>query len=152
VAQLQPPARRPCGACPYRLDVPSGVWAASEYAKLPDYDRDTPYQPTGVFQCHLTEHKGASYRICAGWAGCHDTENLLSLRIAVSAGLITPETAEATCDYESPVPLFASGAEAAAHGIRDLANPSAAACAAANKIVRIRPDVLYALDPPPKED
>lgn len=27
---------QPCDTCPYRQDAPSGLWSASEYAKLPD--------------------------------------------------------------------------------------------------------------------
>lgn len=28
------PRKTPCASCPYRKDVPSGVWEASEYEKL----------------------------------------------------------------------------------------------------------------------
>jgi hypothetical protein len=114
---IRPPAPRPCESCPYRLDVPSGVWAAEEYAKLPDYDLPTPYQPPAVFLCH--QHDG---RACAGWAGCHDGDHLLALRFAGVSGLST-ETVDAIRDYRSPVPLHASGTEAAAHGMADLLNP-----------------------------
>ncbi|NYD51821.1 hypothetical protein BJY14_007804 [Actinomadura luteofluorescens] len=34
---------------------------------------------------------------------------------------MTPQTAAAVRDYHSPIPLFTSGAEAAVHGLRDLA-------------------------------
>ena len=30
---------KPCASCPYRCDVPSGVWHPDEYAKLEVYDR-----------------------------------------------------------------------------------------------------------------
>ena len=47
---VRPPAKSPCGSCPYRQDVPSGVWAASEYEKLPAYDApETFMQPPGLF-------------------------------------------------------------------------------------------------------
>jgi hypothetical protein len=36
------PTKYPCPSCPYRKDVPSGVWAPEEYDKLPAYDNDTP--------------------------------------------------------------------------------------------------------------
>ena len=62
-----PPARTPCATCPYRTDVPSGVWAPEEYAKLLAYDEETAYQPLSVFLCHQVDG-----RVCAGWAGCHD--------------------------------------------------------------------------------
>jgi hypothetical protein len=45
---------------------------------------------------------------------------------------------EAIRSYVSPVPLFKSGAEAAAHGMRDVENQSDAAMDAADKITRIR--------------
>jgi hypothetical protein len=48
--------KRPCPTCPYRRDVPSGIWQASEYSKLPRYDNDVPDQlaagATGLFYCH----------------------------------------------------------------------------------------------------
>ncbi|MEV6909068.1 DUF6283 family protein [Amycolatopsis sp. NPDC051071] len=53
--ELGPPAEAPCRSCPYRRDVPSGVWDISEYEKLARYDRDTGEQPTGLFQYHLTD-------------------------------------------------------------------------------------------------
>ncbi len=40
---------RPCSACPYRQDCPSGVWAADEYQKLIEYDKETSEQPMAVF-------------------------------------------------------------------------------------------------------
>ncbi len=132
--QIAPPTR-PCESCPYRIDVPSGIWDAAEYEKLRRYDRPTAEQPPMVFLCHLTE---ASPRICAGWAGCHDGDDLLALRIAVTAGTISPETAQRVVDYTSAVPLFPSGAAAAEHGERDTANPSAAAERMMDKIERSR--------------
>ena len=48
----RPPAPRPCDSCPYRQDVPSGIWAASEYAKLPAYDAPTCAQSARLFLCH----------------------------------------------------------------------------------------------------
>jgi hypothetical protein len=35
---INPPAPKPCESCPYRKDVPSGVWSEGEYRKLPQYD------------------------------------------------------------------------------------------------------------------
>lgn len=135
-----PPAPRPCSSCPYRQDVPSGVWDAIEYAKLPRYDQDTAFQPTGLFLCHQLG-RGEGARVCAGWAGCHDGDNLLALRVGVARREITVETAEEIRDYVSPVPLFASGAEAAAHGVRDIHRPGPAACTAMAKISRVRTDI-----------
>lgn len=131
--RFEEPARRPCDTCPYRRDVPSGVWDRSEYAKLPRYDEPTIEQPEGVWRCHTSP-----VRVCAGWAGCHDGDELLALRIALLLGAMTPETAEAVRDYTSPVPLFASGAQAAAHGLRDIDAPGPQARAAIAKIEGLR--------------
>jgi hypothetical protein len=117
------PAKAPCKSCPYRRDVPSGVWAESEYKKLPAYDREIHYQPPTAFFCHQQNGK-----LCAGWCGTHDMDESLGLHIAVRVGLIKPDDYEAALDYVSPVPLFSSGAEAAEHGLRDLEAPSDKAC------------------------
>lgn len=113
---VSPPAPRPCESCPYRQDVPSGVWAADEYAKLPAYDRPTTEQPPGVFLCH--QQNG---RACGGWAGCHDMEESLALRIASFD--LPIETLTAIRDYVSPVPLWPTGAAAASHGLADVDAP-----------------------------
>ncbi|MEV7675059.1 DUF6283 family protein [Streptomyces sp. NPDC088752] len=136
-----PPAPRPCEYCPYRRDVPSGVWDESEYAKLPPYDEPTYAQPVRVFDCHVHDADSARSRVCGGWAGCHDGAHLLALRIAVVSGAMTPEDMDATIDYVSPVPLFDSGAEAAAHGMREIKNRGPEARAAIRKIRRIRTDL-----------
>lgn len=100
----------PCGSCPYRRDVPAGIWDASEYDKLPGYDGPTWAQSPAVFLCHQQ-----SGELCAGWAACHDTDHLLALRISP----VAPEV----YGYQSPVPVFASGAEARAHGLSGVAAP-----------------------------
>lgn len=51
--------------------------------------------------------------------------------IAVRLNPIAPEA----MDYVSPVPLFASGAEAAAHGMRDIDAPGARARRAIMKLL-----------------
>ena len=112
------PAARPCGSCPYRRDVPSGVWHPSEYAKLPAYDNDTMGQPPHLFLCHQQDG-----RVCAGWAGCHDGAHLLALRFAAASGELTGDDLTATLDYATDVPLFATGADAAWHGMRDIERP-----------------------------
>lgn len=113
------PASRPCGSCPYRRDVPSGIWSPEEYAKLPAYDLPTGEQPHGAFFCHQQDG-----RLCAGWVGCHDMVNNLGLRFVVLCGVITLADRDAALDYTTDVPLFASGREAAEHGMRDVWNPS----------------------------
>ena len=122
---------KPCPSCPYRRDVPSGIWSPGEYVKLTQYDGDFGAQAaagaTAVFMCHQ-----GSGELCAGWCGCHDMFGTLAARI--NASQLDP----AVWDYVSPVPLFGSGAEAAAHGLRDIASPSPRAAAAIHKIERVR--------------
>jgi hypothetical protein len=113
------PAKTPCASCPYRRDVPAGVWAEHEYLKLPAYDGETGEQAlkgaVGLFYCH--QRTG---NLCAGWVGCHDMEDNLAVRFAERGG---DGVDPSTYTYESPVPLFSSGAEAAAHGLSGIENP-----------------------------
>jgi len=106
----------PCKSCPYRKDVPSGVWAATEYTKLPAYDGGIGDQlvngGTALFLCHQKNNS-----LCSGWLACHGPTELLAMRLHHHA--VEPET----FDYETTVPVFASGAEAAAHGMRDIEEP-----------------------------
>lgn len=135
------PAPNPCGSCPYRRDVPSGVWAAHEYEKLKGYDAETPYQPPGIFQCHQSSGPDSDQaRLCAGWVGCHGN-GLLALRLAASFGAMDPEELIATLEYETKVPLFNSGAEAAEHGERDIECPSDKAARVIDKVIARRDDV-----------
>jgi hypothetical protein len=105
--------------------VPAGIWEAAEYAKLPAYDRETGQQPLALFYCHQNDG-----HLCAGWVGCHDTHHLLALRVHP----VDPST----YGYRSPVPLFASGAEAAAHGLSGVEEPDQRARAAIAKLIRRR--------------
>ena len=116
--RILPPAPNPCGSCPYRRDVPSGVWARQEYEKLPLYDRETQDQPLGVFLCHQQDG-----RACAGWTAVHDMYNCLGLRMAASMGMIRDQDMPAFLTYSTGVPLFSSGAEAAEHGCAAIDNP-----------------------------
>lgn len=118
----------PCAACPYRRDVPSGVWSVEDYDKLPPYDAPTADQPYEAFGCHATpEH------LCHGWAVVHTSRghayDLISLRLAAAIGgeVAIPEPT---------VPLFASGAEAATHGKADIAEPSEAAIEVVERLTR----------------
>ena len=112
---------QPCRACPYRQDVPSGVWSAAEYDKLPPYDAITPEQPFETFACHATpEH------YCHGWAVVHTNRgrehDLIALRV-FAPGISIPAAS---------VPLFDSGQEACDHGKRDIEHPSDEAIEVAN--------------------
>jgi len=132
VVDVRPPAPRPCESCPYRRDVPSGVWVAEEYAKLPAYDRPTPEQPPYLFLCHQQDG-----RACAGWAGCHDMDHSLALRFALHSG-VPAETIDALLNYVSPVPLWPSGSAAAAHGMAGVDAPADDAERLISKLVRRR--------------
>lgn len=125
------PAANPCGSCPYRRDVPSGVWEAEEYAKLPAYDRDTGEQPHGVFLCHRQDG-----RICAGWAGCHDMGRALAVRLGSATGRLSDDVIADLLDFETSTPLFHSGTEAADHGLRDVEDPDADARRVIDKLQR----------------
>jgi hypothetical protein len=104
----------PCGSCPYRKDVPSGIWAKIEYEKLVRYDGETWEQDPHIFMCH--QRDGC---LCGGWLACHDPRELLALRI----GTIDPSV----FSYTTDVAVFESGAAARAHGIRDIKRPEAKA-------------------------
>lgn len=143
VSAIGPPAPKPCQSCPYRRDVPSGVWSTQEYAKLPTYDGETWEQNVRLFQCHQNGADSERARLCGGWVGCHGGEELLALRMAVAGNKMTIEDAQAAMRYSTSVPLFTSGAEAAAHGVRDLENPSMEAMDLIDKIEGQRSDVTY---------
>jgi Family of unknown function (DUF6283) len=118
----------PCEACPYRRDVPSGLWAEHEYDKLVEYDRPTGSQPFAAFACHASPEA-----LCHGWAVTHTTRghefDLLALRLEPQDGPIPAPV----------IPLFASGSEAAEHGKTDLDAPSAEAKAAVARLQRKHP-------------
>jgi len=115
--------REPCSTCPYRRDVPSGVWAHDTYELLRPYDEPTGGQPFAWFACHATpEH------MCHGWAVVHTTRgnefDLLALRVRPHGPIPEPF-----------VPLFDSGNEAADHGQRDVESPSEAARATVDRLL-----------------
>jgi Family of unknown function (DUF6283) len=121
---------RPCASCPYRCDVAPGVWSADEYAKLTEYDGDTAYQSPTWFGCHSDDGQ----TVCAGWLGHRDPADLLGVRIGVSAGWLPP----AACTYQTDVDLFATGAEAAAHGLSAIDEPGDETVSTVAKIVAAR--------------
>lgn len=130
------PRKNPCASCPYRKDVPSGIWAESEYDKLPKYDGDIPEQamnaPESVklFSCHQTDG-----HLCSGWvANTGDPADKLAIRLGLSSGLLDPSI----IDYTTDTALFATGAEAAEHGKRDIENPNITQHKAVQKIKRVR--------------
>lgn len=100
--------RSPCVSCPYRRDVPSGIWASEEYDKIVPYDNATWLQPPRVFMCHQ-----ADGCLCRGWLDVHGGE-LLGLRLGCAK------------------------AEAAKHGRRSIKRPGRKAREMVSKIERKR--------------
>ena len=104
-------AKNPCGSCPYRRDVPSGLWEKHEYDKLPNYDGETWEQNPAVFMCHQRDGS-----LCAGWLACHDPRHLMALRMARNVDPVIFE-------YATDTPVFKSGSEARAHGLAEVKRP-----------------------------
>lgn len=121
--------RNPCQSCPYRKDVPSGVWHPDEYVKLLEYDKDTAEQPLAVFMCHSGD---AEHTLCRGWLECHG-DQLLSLRLALIRGQFTFD-AIGVCDVE----IFDTALEAAEHGMAEINNPSEKAHETISKVLQIK--------------
>ena len=112
--------KSPCASCPYRKDVQSGLWAAEEYDKLPVFDKDYLDDGTPVLQqflCHQTNVVGHKL-MCRGWVATH--REGIAVRLAMIEGTLDPDEVYQDC----PVPLFASGAEACEHGLREIEKPS----------------------------
>lgn len=129
VEKLAAVAKAPCKSCPYRCDVPSGLWDASEYDKLPRYDGSMVEQAIagagGLFMCHQQDGN-----LCAGWVAAHGAHNLLAFRL--NGGEVHP----AVWAYESPVPVFSSGREACDHGQAHVADPDPRARRAILRLLR----------------
>jgi hypothetical protein len=124
--ELKSCAKAPCVSCPYRQDVPSGIWHPEEYIKLLQYDGETWAQSTKLFDCHQKDG-----HLCAGWVATHGN-HLLALRLHAN------EVDPAVFDYSTSVPVFASGREAAIHGIQDIENPGPEAKAMMARLLRKR--------------
>lgn len=117
----------PCIACPYRRDVPSGLWHAEEYFKLVKYEGETWEQPTGVFACHATPEF-----LCHGWAVVSGYDSL-GLRLDAMRHNEPIEIPE------SRIPLFGSHREAAEHGLRQINKLTPAAKRMIDRLVRKHP-------------
>lgn len=116
-------AKAPCVSCPYRRDVPSGIWSEGEYAKLVEYDGPTMVQSPKLFDCHQKDGN-----LCAGWVATHG-HHLLALRLNFLR--LDPEV----FNYSTSVPVFASGEEAALHGMRDIEHPGPEARAMIQRLI-----------------
>lgn len=124
--------RSPCASCPYRKDVPSGIWHEDEYAKITPYDLDTASQPLSLFLCH--QNDGC---LCRGWLDCHGAE-LLALRMAAIKGDPSQEEIAKALDEGSAVPVFTTAAAAAKHGRKSIKRPGPKAKTLINKIEKRR--------------
>lgn len=95
--------------------MPSGIWHPSEYEKLLAYDGDMSEQlmkgGLAAFLCHQRDGN-----LCAGWVAVHGPHDLLALRLDRQ---IDPKVFE----YETDIPVFSSGSEAHAHGMKDIDEP-----------------------------
>lgn len=122
-------AKAPCKSCPYRQDVPSGVWAPEEYEKLPTYDGEIIDQlqagALGLFMCHQKD--GC---LCAGWLATHGTDNLLALRMNGA------KVKDEVWGYKTKVPVWSSGQEACDHGLADIEQPGDQANRVINRLTR----------------
>jgi hypothetical protein len=88
--------------------VRAGLWHPSEYEGLPKYDGNMSEQAAeGATQLQMCRQGLGS--LCAGWLLCHRPKNLLALRLN--------DVDPSTWKYQSTVPVWGSGAEAAAHGL-----------------------------------
>lgn len=132
-------AKAPCSTCPYLCDTPSGMWARSEYEKLPGYDRDALAQgrlELAPFACHQTSTRpdDAPTLVCRGWLAV--SPDSIAARMAVIDGKLSIEqVTEAADSWEEGV-LYASGQEAYEAGIEDLADPSPEARQKAERLIR----------------
>jgi hypothetical protein len=97
-----------------------------------------------VFRCHQHDLDDPAARCCAGWAHVHAQNppghELMALRIAVSARLLTIDVAASIADYRTDVPCFASAAQAADWGTDGPYTEESAAMAA--KIGKRRPGTV----------
>ena len=114
----------PCLTCPYRKDVPSGVWHHDEYEKLRQYDISC--MPLPLFMCHQRDGS-----LCGGWLACHDPNELLACRI--HGNQLHP-----VFRYQTDVPVFASGSDARDHGLSGIAAPDRRASKMIAGLVRKR--------------
>jgi hypothetical protein len=134
MTELHGVMKAPCKSCPYRKDVPSGVWHEDEYDKLPTYDGEIIEQlvagGTGIFLCHQQDNN-----LCAGWLACHGSDNLLAMRM--QGHLVKEEV----WGYETNVPLWGSGQEACDHGKADIDNPGAKASRVIDRLVDKLPGI-----------
>lgn len=139
--------KRACSSCPYRRDVPSGVWAREHYELLRDMDSrrtikvpmlgpndetvmvDAPNPNPGTFHCHQSNATGRP-TVCRGWLSVE--RNSIGVRLLASFGGIEYEDIP---DEDESATYYSSGTEAAEAGLRDIENPSSEARLLCRKLV-----------------
>ena len=128
---------QPCSSCPYRKDVPSGVWDAREYVKLPAYDNPTGEQPMQAFNCH--QQNGC---LCRGWLDVHGKQKpgheLMSLRLlGLSVGPEGVAEIQKAIEDGPAVPVFEDGLTACMHGLKEIQEPSDDAIDVQSKVTAV---------------
>lgn len=128
--------KQPCSTCPYRTDVPSGVWAAEEYEKLRNYDEGAFPPALGIFLCHHSQFSGRE-TACRGWLSV--ASESVAVRLAMAQGTFTDEQVYA----EVGVGLHPSGNAAADFGQRDIEAPGEDADEAIQRLIRKKTRTLF---------
>lgn len=108
--------RRPCAQCPWRVDLPPGIFPAEAFriSAVTAYDASMEQ-----FACHMAGTEAAS--TCAGFV-LRNSANNLGARIAAMTGRLDPRK------VSSPYPLYESyRAMAEANGV-DPADPVLKRC------------------------
>jgi len=126
--------REPCSSCPYRRDVPAGVWAAEEYEKLRNYADDAEGNvryPEALtpFLCHQTHCHGRE-TLCRGWLAVE--KESIAVRLLLILGRVTQEQVDAPVSC----PLYSTGEEATAAGLQGVSRPSRRARSLMAKLMR----------------
>jgi len=132
--------KRACSSCPYRRDVPSGVWAADHYHVLKELDcrrtiklpyptkdgivmLDTPNPSPGTFHCHQSNATGKP-TVCRGWLSVE--------RNSIGARLLQMD--EMPTEDESDF-YYSTGTEACEAGLKGIESPSPEARALVEKLI-----------------
>ena len=119
--------KEPCLTCPYRLDVPSGVWSFEEYEKLRLFDEGSEMPCLSTFLCHQSTVAGQQIA-CKGWLMVHRDS------VAVCLACLTGQVDAETCFEEPEAELHESGNAAADFGQRDLKRPKKKALKVIDKL------------------
>lgn len=128
----------PCRFCPYRKDVPAGIWHPGDYKRLPAYDRRTAEQPEAAFACHKRPEQ-----MCGGWAHHANYDTLALTILVIVRRRFTAEQGHQISAYSSPVPVFDSHTAAAEHGLAGCEDdPSAETLNARRKLLLSNPRLI----------